>query len=361
MKPIPLAKPQVKRSERQAVNRVLKSLSLAQGPEVRSFESEFSKFVGERECVAVNSGTSALHLCLIALGIGPEDEVIVPSFTFAATANVVSLVGAKPVFIDIDPKTYCLEPTQLEGAITAKTKAIIAVHLYGLPADMHRICQIAKKHSLLVIEDAAQAHIAAIETKVVGTFGDAAAFSFYPTKNMTSGEGGMAVLKEIEDARMCRLLRNQGMEKKYQNEIVGFNLRMTDIHAAIGRVQLRKLTKMTEKRIENATFLSRNLMTESVPFVPLGYKHVFHQYTVRISHGREAFSEKLADQGIGNDVYYPTQVHKLPSFNESVNLKSTEQATQEVLSLPVHPGLSKRDLNRIVSTFNKLIENHRFK
>ncbi len=358
MKSISLAKPQITHSERKAVNRVLKSLSLAQGPEVKSFEGEFSKIVGDRECVAVNSGTSALHLSLIALGIGPGDEVIVPSFTFAATANVVSLVGASPIFVDIDPKTYCLQPELIKNAITSKTKAIIVVHLYGLPADMKNICQIAKDHALLVVEDAAQAHMASVEGKMVGTFGDAAAFSFYPTKNMTSGEGGMIVLRESDNARTCRLLRNQGMEKRYQNEVPGFNLRMTDIHAAIGRVQLKKLPEMTEKRLQNAAFLSENLSTESIPFVPQGHKHVFHQYTVRIKESREQFSAELHEFGIGNDVYYPTQVHKLPSFNMSIELPETETATREVLSLPVHPGLTKKDLKRIASTFNSINSKH---
>jgi dTDP-4-amino-4,6-dideoxygalactose transaminase len=281
--------------------------------------------------------------------------VIIPSFTFAATANVVTLVGAVPVFVDIDPKTYCIDPALITTAITQKTRAIIVVHLYGLPADMKSICQIAKDNSLLVIEDAAQAHISSIDGRMVGTFGDAAAFSFYPTKNMTSGEGGMVVLRDSQIARTCRLLRNQGMEKRYQNEIAGYNLRMTDIHAAIGRIQLQKLPKMTEKRIENAAFLSKHLEIESVPFIPKGHKHVFHQYTVRIENGRENFSRKLSDLGIGNDVYYPTQVHKLPTFNLSTELPITQVATLEVLSLPVHPRLSKRDLKRVVSTFNSLI------
>lgn len=324
MKPVSLAKPQITRVERKAVNRVLRSLVLAQGPEVKNFESEFSQYVGNRECVAVNSGTSALHLCLISLGIGPGDEVIVPSFTFAATANVVALVGATPIFVDINPLTYCLDPSLVKAAITTKTRAIIAVHLYGLPADMQNISKIAKEHSLLVIEDAAQAHLAAIENQMVGSFGDAAAFSFYPTKNMTAGEGGMAVLSDSSHARVCRLLRNQGMEKRYQNEIPGYNLRMTDIHAAIGRVQLKKLPRMTERRIEIAKFLTSNLETEHVPFVPQGFKHVFHQYTVRIKTNREDFSKQLINLGIGNDVYYPTQVHKLPSFAQEIYLVETE-------------------------------------
>lgn len=356
MKQIPLAKPQITRQERKAVMRVLRSLSLAQGPEVKSFESEFSKIVGGRDCVAVNSGTSALHLCLISLGIGPGDEVIVPSFTFAATANVIALVGAKPVFVDIDPNTYCIDPALIALAITPKTRAIIVVHLYGLPADMHQIQNLARLYSLLVIEDAAQAHMASIEGQPVGTFGDAAAFSFYPTKNMTSGEGGMVVLSDPKLSRICRLLRNQGMEKRYQNELVGFNLRMTDIHAAIGRVQLKKLVEITDKRIENANYLNLKLESDFLPVVPNNFVHVFHQYTVRVEKNREDFSAKLSSMGIGNDVYYPTQVHKLQSFSSRVDLPETELATKEVLSLPVHPGLKKKDLRNIVYAFNSVQE-----
>ena len=354
MKEIPIAKPQINWREQLAVMRVLKSGSLTQGPEVKLFEEEFSIIVGDRDCVAVNSGTSALHVSLLALGIGSGDEVILPSFTFAATANVVALTGATPVFVDIDPKTFCIDADLIQSAISKKTKAIIVVHLYGLAADMTKILEIAKINSLLVVEDAAQAHLASIDNKNVGTFGDAAAFSFYPTKNMTSGEGGMVVLKNSKDARICRLLRNQGMESKYQNEVIGFNLRMTDIHAAIGRCQLRKLSEATEKRIKNAQYLSQKLNSEFIPYVPTGFKHVFHQYTVRIKDSRNDFSVALQNLGIGNSVYYPTQVHKLPSFNLDLILRETELATNEVLSLPVHPSLTKRQLIRVCDTFNKL-------
>jgi len=354
MKEIQLAQPQINWQERKAVNKVLKSLNITQGPEVKAFEDEFARRVGGRECVAVNSGTSALHLSLIALGIGKGDDVIVPSFTFAATANVVALVGANPVFVDIDPQTYCLDPVAIEKALSARTKAIIVVHLFGLPADMSSIMKLAKKNSLLVIEDAAQAHLASINNRFVGTFGDAAAFSFYPTKNMTSGEGGMIVLSNSALARTCRLLRNQGMEKRYHNEIPGYNLRMTDIHAAIGRVQLKKLDRMTGARIKNAEFLNSNLDSKFTPLTPNGFRHVFHQYTVRIKTDRLEFSKALKNFGIGNDIYYPTQVHRLPSFAQELNLPETERATKEVLSLPVHPGLSKKDLNRIVRIFNYL-------
>jgi len=351
----------VGRKEIRAVVKVLKGLNLAQGPEVKAFESEFSRIVGDRDCVAVNSGTSALHLSLLALGITKGDEVIVPSFTFAATANVVALVGATPVFVDIDPRTFNVNPELILEEVNSKTKAIIVVHLFGLPANMKRISQIAKENSLLLIEDAAQAHMAKIGEDFVGTFGDAAAFSFYPTKNMTSAEGGMVVLSNSNDARTCRLLRNQGMEVRYQNEIVGYNLRMTDIHASIGRIQLKKLNRMTDKRIANAEYLRNRLESNSTPFVPEGYVHVYHQYTLRVEKEREEFSKYLLSNGIDNGVYYPTPVHKLPSFNGSYQLAETEKASKEVLSLPVHPGLRKRDLDRIIRIFNNGIAKVRHK
>lgn len=351
---IPVAKPEIGKAERRAVDRVMRSGLLAQGPEVANFEKEFSKFVEDRECVAVNSGTSALHVALLTLGIGKGDEVIVPSFTFAATANSVALTGATPVFVDIDPQTFCIDPVAIVNAITAKTKAIQVVHLYGLPANMTAIMKIAEKYKLLVVEDAAQAHLASIEGKPVGTFGDAAAFSFYPTKNMTSGEGGMIVFKEPSAARIGRLYRNQGMEKRYENEIVGFNLRMTDIHAAIGRVQLTKLAEKTLRRQQNAVFLSENILNSvEVPIIPLGYSHVFHQYTIKVEGNRDSFASKLTDLGIGSGVYYPIPVHELPAFGKKKSLPITAQICKQVLSLPVHPALSNRDLKKIVEAVKK--------
>ena len=354
MKSIPVVKPLIGSDDIRAVVKVMKSGGLAQGSQVLKFEREFSRFVEDRECVAVNSGTSALHLALLSLGIGLGHEVIVPSFTFAATANSVALTGATPVFVDIDPSTYNINPNLIKGAITQKTKAIQVVHLYGLPADMTQISKIARDHNLLLIEDAAQAHLAEINGKRVGTFGDAAAFSFYPTKNMTSGEGGMIVLKDPEVARLCRLYRNQGMEERYQNEIIGFNLRMTDIHAAIGVSQLAKVAQWTEQRKDNALFFNSRIEHVVVPITPNGYSHVYHQYTVRITKNRDEFSKKLSERGIGNSVYYPTQVHKLPSFGLSLELPNTKFATEQVLSLPIHPSLTKKELNRIVQAVNQV-------
>lgn len=357
MRKIQLASPIIGRQERKVVMRVLKSGNLAQGPEVKAFENEFSNLVGNRECVAVNSGTSALHVALLSMGIGQGDEVLVPSFTFAATANAVSLTGAKPVFVDIDPLTYNMDPRALNQAITPKTRAIQVVHLYGLPANMPEIVQIAKQKSLLVIEDAAQAHGARIKDQSVGTFGDVAAFSFYPTKNMTTGEGGMVVFKDGDAARTARLLRNQGMEVRYHNEIIGLNLRMTDIHAAIGRQQLKFLKQWNEKRRDNANHISEKINRNLAPFVPEDFYHVYHQFTIRLSNKRDEFSRELTSNGISNGVYYPKAVHNLPSFQVNIHLPHTELATQQVLSIPVHPKLTKFDLKKITKTFNTIYKN----
>lgn len=360
MKPIPLAKPLIGRAEIREVKKVLKSGNLAQGPYVKKFEEDFSRIMDGRPCVAVNSGTSALHVALLSLGIGPGDEVIVPSFTFAASANSIALTGATPVFIDINLATFNLDVTAIEKLINPRTRAIMAVHLFGLPANMKAISEIAKKNNLLVVEDAAQAHLAMIDNQAVGTFSDAAAFSFYPTKNMTSGEGGMIVFSDKKPERLARLLRNQGMEQRYQNEVIGFNLRMTDLHAAIGIHQLKQLPRWTEKRRENAEILSKNISSAIValPTVPTGYSHVYHQYTVRILNNRDLVSKALSDDGIGNAVYYPTQVHKLPSFASTLELPNTEVATKQVLSLPIHASLKKSDLMRISRSINRITEQY---
>jgi dTDP-4-amino-4,6-dideoxygalactose transaminase len=351
-KNILLAKPLIGRNEKRAVQRVLKSGNLAQGPVVAEFESSFSKFVGDRDCVAVNSGTSGLVTAVMSLGIGQGDEVIVPSFTFAASANSIALCGAKPIFIDIDRKTFNLDYKLLESLITPKTKAIMAVHLYGLCANMKHILEVAKKHNLFVIEDAAQAHLSAIDGQTAGTFGDVAVFSFYPTKNMTSGEGGMVVYKDTSYSRNARLIRNQGMEKRYHNEIAGHNFRMSDIHAAIGVEQLKKVEEWTEKRESNAIYLNNAITEAETPHIPSGYRHVFHQYTIRVEKFRDSLADKLSADGIGNGIYYPVPVHRLPSFNESIALPETEMAAQEALSLPVHPSLTKSNLDRIARSVN---------
>lgn len=352
---IPAANPIIGKEERKAVDRVLKSGGLAQGPEVAAFEKEFSAHVAGRHCIALNSGTSALHMAFIAAGIKPGDEVIVPSFSFAATANSVALAGATPVFVDVEEDYFNLDPSKIEAAISKKTRAIMPVHLYGHPANMVAITEIAKKHDLLVFEDAAQAHGAKVNGIPVGAWGIAASFSFYPTKNMTSGEGGMVSTPSEEVARMVKVLRNQGMEIRYQNEVVGFNTRMTDIHAAIGREQLKKLVGWTKQRQKNAAFLNANLEGVVVPPTASGMEHVFHQYTIKVvDTDRDAFSAELSKRGVGNGVYYPTPIHRLPSFQLKLDLPSTELVAQQVLSLPVHPALKKRDLETIVKVVNSV-------
>ena len=348
---IPIAKPLIGDEERSAVDRVLRSGGMAQGPEVEAFEKEFSALVGGRHCVAVNSGTSALHLALVAMGIKAGDEVIVPSFSFAATANAVCLAGGTPVFVDIDPETYCISPSAVEAAVGPKTAAVMPVHLYGHPAAMAELETIAKRHSIAIIEDAAQAHAAVIDGRNVGEFGITACFSFYPTKNMTTGEGGLVVTPSEEVARMLRLLRNQGMERRYENEVVGFNVRMTDIAAAIGRVQLTKLAGWTADRQRNAAYLTERLTAVTPPSVAPGATHVYHQYTVR-SDDRDGLHQRLTDRGVGSGVYYPTPIHRLPSFALDLDLPVTARAANEVLSLPVHPSLSTEDLDAVVAAVN---------
>lgn len=354
---IPPAKPIIGDEEREAVDRVLRSGMVAQGPEVARFESEFADvMVQGRASVAVNSGTSGLHLGLLAAGVGPGDEVIVPSFTFAATANSVALTGATPVFVDIEPAQFTLDPVAVEAAITSRTKAIMPVHLYGHPAHLAELSALAEKYDLDLYEDAAQAHGAELDGKRVGTFGRFGMFSLYPTKNMTSGEGGMVTCDSEEFVRRVKLFRNQGMETQYQNEVVGLNNRMTDIHAAIGRVQLTKVGAWTATRQQNAAFLDANLEGVTVPPVAPGAVHVYHQYTIRVPEDRDGFVTALKEEyAVGSGVYYPVPNHRLPSlthFAPGLDLPETEKAAAEVVSLPVHPSLSQDDLARIVDAVN---------
>ena len=347
---IPLSKPIVGIAEKEAVLRVLESGMLAQGPEVAAFEQEFSELVASHHCIAVNSGTSALHLGLLAAGIKSGDEVLVPSFTFAATANAVSLCGAIPIFVDIDPQTFNMNVDAAEAAIGNNTAGILPVHLYGHPANMPEFTKLAERHGLLLFEDAAQAHLASINGNPVGSFGTSI-FSFYPTKNMTSGEGGMIVTSDDEIARKARLLRNQGMEERYKNEIVGFNNRMTDLHASIGRAQLGSLFDRTERRREIAEKYNEQISTVETPYVGENVKHVYHQYTIRTER-RESLVEHLKQKDIGHGVYYPIPVHKLPSFEVNINLPETERAALEVLSIPVHPSLTDEDVGEVIEAIN---------
>jgi dTDP-4-amino-4,6-dideoxygalactose transaminase len=312
---------------------------------------------GVKAATATTSGTTALHVALLAHGIGPGDEVITSPFTFIASANSVLYVGARPVFVDIDPATYNLNPSLIEAAITPRTKAILPVHLFGLSCDMDPVMAIAKKHGLAVIEDACQSHGAGYKGKRVGSFGTGT-FSLYPTKNMTSAEGGMITTDDTEIDEKCRVIRQHGMRRRYYHDELGFNFRMTDVHAAIGLEQLKKLEGKNAKRRENAQFLSENLKGVIVPFVPEGCEHVYHQYTVRVPNGkRDLLRANLQENGIGSEVYYPVPVHKQSFYIEElgygVSLPEAERASAEVLSLPVHPALSQADLELITTAVNR--------
>lgn len=348
---IPLSRPLIDADDVAAVVAVLESGMLAQGAQVAEFEREFSATVGARTCVAVNSGTSALHIGMLAAGVGPGDEVVVPAFSFGASANAIALCGATPVFADIDPATFNLDPDAATAAITDRTAAIMAVHLYGQPAKMGALANLARDRRLLLIEDAAQAHGATYGDTPVGGFGDVAAFSFYPTKNMTTGEGGMIVTPHEQVADRARLLRNQGMRGRYEHEVVGFNVRMTDIAAALGRSQLRKLHKWTAQRAANAKVYDAQLREVVTPTVDPAATHVYHQYTIR-ARSRDALLARLSRADIGAGVYYPTPLHRLPPFDCGETFPAAEAAAGEVVSLPVRPDLTEAELQAVITCVN---------
>lgn len=330
---------------------------LAQGPRVQAFEEAFAQYCGVKYAVATSSGTTALHVALLAHNIGPGDEVITTPFTFIASANSILYVGARPVFVDIDPATFNIRPDLLEAAITSRTKAILPVHLFGLPADMDPIMEVAGRHGLVVIEDACQAHGAEYDGKRVGSFGTGC-FSFYPTKNITTAEGGMITTNDEEIAERCRAIRQHGMRRRYYHDELGFNFRMTDVHAAIGLAQLGKLERFNEMRIANARYLSEHLRGVVTPTVPERRRHVFHQYTIRVPDARrDEVLDGLRERGIGTAVYYPVPVHQQQFYRDmgyDLVLPEAERAAREVLSLPVHPGLSRADLEAIVRAVNEL-------
>lgn len=344
--------------ERDAVMRVLDSGRVVQGPEVAAFEAAFAATVQGRESVAVNSGTSALHLALLAAGIGPGDEVVVPSFSFAASANAIAMVGAVPVFADIDADTFNLDPHAVEQLLGPRTKAILAVHLYGHPADMNALAALAAAHGLLLVEDAAQAVGASIDGVPVGAVADVAAFSFYATKNVSTGEGGMVVARDPDVARRVRLLRNQGMERVYDNEIPGLNNRMTDIAAALGSISLERLATGNALRRRWAAEYDDGLRgVVGVPLVRPGVCHAFHQYTVRTP-ARDQVVQELNRRGVEARVFYPTPIHRLPAYGLRLDLPETDRAANEVMSLPMRPSLVPEDIDFVVDSVRAVVEAH---
>jgi dTDP-4-amino-4,6-dideoxygalactose transaminase len=350
---INIAKPYLDEAEIEAVTAVLRSGVIAEGPRVAQFEQAFAEYIGVDHAVAVNSGTAALHVALMAHGIGQGDEVITSPFSFVATANSIVYTGAKPVFADIEPDTYIISPDQVHEMITSRTKAIMPVHLYGHAADMGAIMEIAEDHNLLVIEDACQAHGATYKGKKVGSFGTGA-FSFYPTKNMTTSEGGIITTDDPDIAARSRMLRAHGSKQRYLHEMIGYNFRMTDISAAIGIVQLGRLAEFTEKRRQNARKLASGLKGSKNLILPVekeNCSHVYHQYTIRTPR-RDSLRDTLQEKGIGTGTYYPLCIHQQPLYKEmgyAGSFPNSEKAAREVLSIPVHPGLSDADINTVIA------------
>jgi dTDP-4-amino-4,6-dideoxygalactose transaminase len=353
---IPVAQPLIGEEEIDAVVAVMRSGNLVQGRVVENFERRFAEIIGVRHAIAVSSGTAALHVALLALGIGPGDEVITTPFSFVATGNAVLYTGARPVFVDIRADDFNIDPDLIEAAITRRTRAILPVHLYGQPADMSAIQTIARRHDLPIVEDAAQAHAASIYGRNVGTFG-LGCFSFYATKNVMTVEGGAITTDDESLANRLRLLRAHGAPTRYCHEILGFNYRMTDLHAAIGVVQLDKLEDLTRQRIANAEYLNSEIHNVVTPRAKPGRRHVYHQYTIRVQTKRDQAALLLAECGVGSGVHYPIPLHQQPLYRQLGYVDSlpvAEQASREVLSLPVHPALDRDDLDRIVAAVSRL-------
>lgn len=354
---IPIARPLIGEEEKAAVMAVLESGQLAQGSRVAEFERQFAALCGTAHAVAVANGTAALHLALLAHGVGPGDEVITTSFSFIATANSVLFTGAQPVFADIDPATYTLDVDQVASLIRPRTRAIIPVHLYGQPADMAPLMELAQRHGLAMIEDACQAHAAQYRGRTVGSFGTGC-FSFYPTKNMMSGEGGMITTDDAALAEKLRMLRQHGMNRQYYHELLGYNLRLTDLHAAVGLAQLGKLAGWTEARQANAANYNARLPRDVAPAVRDGSTHVYHQYTIRIPGDRERAVELLAERGVQARVYYPLPIHQQPLYQQlgyRDRLPHAEKASHQVLSIPVHPSLTEAERDQVAAAVSEVL------
>ena len=354
---IPIAKPNIGEEEKRAVMDVLSSGMIAQGKKVLELEESFAKYVGVKYAIATNNGTTALHCALLAQGLKPGDEVITTPFTFIASANSILYCGAKPVFVDIEEKSYNIDPSLIQEKITDKTKAIMPVHLFGNPCDMYKILDIAKSNNLFVLEDAAQAHGAQISDKKVGSF-STGAFSFYPTKNMTTGEGGIITTDDKEVNEKARLIRDHGSKVRYYHDFLGYNYRMNDIGAAIGIEQLKKLEFFNKRRIENADYMTEKLSkikSVIVPNIKENTRHVFHQYTIRVDN-RDKLIASLLDAGIGHSIFYPVPINEQKIYRDMGYVNDTpiaSKVSKQVLSLPIHPLVTAQDIDKIVDVISK--------
>ncbi|MEA1931128.1 MAG: DegT/DnrJ/EryC1/StrS family aminotransferase [Euryarchaeota archaeon] len=353
MSEIPIADPDIGPDEHRRVQEVLDSGRLADGPTVRSFEAAFADFCGADHGVATSNGTTALETAIRAVGLDADDTVLTSPFSFIASANAIQLAGPSVAFADIDPETYNLDPEAVEAAVADReVDAILAVHLYGLPAPMDRLREIADEYDCLLIEDAAQAHGAAIDGRRTGSLGDAACFSFYPTKNMTTGEGGMVLTDDVDVAERAARFVNHGRTEGYEHATVGHNYRLTSISGALGLAQLEKLPDYTAARRAHAEALTEALgPVDSIttPTEPAGFTHVYHQYTVRTD-DREMFRSYLDAADVDTAVYYPTPIHQQPPYDHlDVRAPEAERAAKQVVSLPVHPGLSDADVDRLTT------------
>ncbi len=367
---IPINLPKIGEEEVQAVVKVLRSgmltSGLGAGPMVSELEKKFASFVGVNHAVAVNTGTAALHSAVMACGVKQGDEVILPSFTFVATAEAVVLAGGKPVFADIDPETYNLSPIAVEKSVTKHTKAIMSVDLYGFSADMKPMREIAEKHDLALVEDAAQAHGTTYAGKPAGTFADVACWSLYASKNITTGEGGLATTNEDKMDETLRMIRTHGEKAKYSSLMLGTNYRMSEIQAAIGNVQMEKLPSFITRRRQNAQQLTKILKESNrlvLPWETKDRRHSWYLFTARLKEGleteRNTLIEELKKKGIGSEAYYVNPVHQMPFYREnfeSVKLPETDKASKQVFSLPIHPGVTAEQIDFIGKTVLSLLQ-----
>jgi perosamine synthetase len=358
---IPIARPAIGEEEIDAVRRVMESGMIVHGPLVSEFERQFAEYCGTAHAIAVNSGTAALHAALMASGVGPGDEVIVPSFTFFATASSVSMCGARPVFADVDPVSFNIDPASIAERITEKTRAVIGVHLFGCPFDVRALQEICSDRQVALIEDAAQAHGAMYRGRKVGGFGAAGCFSFYATKNMLTGEGGMITTDDPALAERMRLLINHGQSQKYLHTCLGYNFRMTDMEASMGIVQLKRLDDFNRRRMENAAYLNQHIQRADLllPSSPSDIRHVYHQYVVTLKDDfpleRAELMAYLQERGIGSAVHYPIPLHRQPLYESKdtpYGCPVSERLSERVLSLPVHPLVTQEDLADICSAMN---------